>query len=110
MWPEKMVINKVPTYQKTSSDKNGLGYIIESSSSSKISKEMKFIKAKEPSTPLVKKVKVKKKPNVVNQKVLTKSPNSIVAKPKEKGKSLLGSKTLGLNVLELHFVMLVNHG
>ena len=23
--------------------------------------------------------------------------------------SLLGSKTLGLNVLELHFVMLVNH-
>ena len=49
---------------------------------------MKFVKAKEPSTPLVDNVKFEKKPNVVNQKVLTKSPNPIVAKPKAKGKSL----------------------
>ena len=49
---------------------------------------MKFVKAKEPSTPFVDKVKFKKKPNVVNQKVLTKSPNQIVAKPRAKEKSL----------------------
>ena len=48
---------------------------------------MKFVKAKEPSTPLVDKVKFEKKPNVVNQKDLTKSQNPIVAKLKAKGKS-----------------------
>ena len=53
---------------------------------------MKFVKAKEPSTPLVDNVKFEKKPNVVNQKVLTKSPNPIVAKPKAKGKSLFKEK------------------
>ena len=52
---------------------------------------MKFVKAKEPliPTPLVENVKVEKKPNVVIQKVLIKSSNPIVAKPKAKGKSLL---------------------
>ena len=51
---------------------------------------MKFVKAKEPlvSTPPVDKVKIKKKPNVVNQKVISKPPNPIVTKPKAKGKSL----------------------
>ena len=52
---------------------------------------MKFVKAKEPliPTPLIENVKVENKPNVVIQKVLTKSSNPIVAKPKAKGKSLL---------------------
>ena len=50
---------------------------------------MKFVKAKEPSTPFVDKVKNEKKPNVENQKVVTKPSNPIVAKPKAKGKSLL---------------------
>ena len=77
-------------YQKPSSDRSGLGYTKESSSSSQMSKEMKFVKAKEPlvPTPLVENVKVEEKPNVVTQKVLTKSPNPMVAKPKEKGKFL----------------------
>ena len=52
---------------------------------------MNFVKAKEPvvTNPRVESVKVEKKPNVVTQKVLTKPPNPIVAKPKEKWKPLL---------------------
>ena len=49
---------------------------------------MKFVKAKEASTPLVDNVKSKKKPIVVNQMVLTKSPKPIMAKSKARGKSL----------------------
>ena len=70
--------------------KSGLGYTGESSSSANVSKEMKFIKAKEPmvATPTIEKVKVEKNPNVIAQKVLTKPQNPFVAKPKAKGKSL----------------------
>ena len=53
-----------------------------------MSKETKFVKAKVASTPLVDNVKLEKKPNVVNQMVLMKSPKPIVAKPKARGKSL----------------------
>ena len=49
---------------------------------------MKFIKVKEASTPFVDNVKFEKKPNVVNQMVLTKPPKPIVAKLKARGKSL----------------------
>ena len=49
---------------------------------------MKFVKAKVASTPLVDNVKPEKKPNVVNQMVLTVSPKPIVAEPKARGKSL----------------------
>ena len=65
---------------------------------------MKFVKAKEPlvSTPLIENVKAKKKANVVIQKVLTKSPNPIVAKPKAKGKSLPRHKeVLKLNTIAI---------
>ena len=79
-------LDGVLAYQKPSSDRSGLGYTEESNSSANVSKEMKFVKAKEPvvTTPLVESVKVEKKPNVVTQKVLTKPPNSIVTKPKAK--------------------------
>ena len=82
-------LDEVLAYQKPSSDRSGLGYTGESSSSAKVSKEMKFVKAKEPllPTPLVENVKVEQKPNVVIQKALTKPPNPFVAKPKAKGKS-----------------------
>ena len=53
-----------------------------------MSKDMKFVKAKEASTPLVDNVKSKKKPIVVNQMVLTRSPKPIMAKSKARGKSL----------------------
>ena len=51
---------------------------------------MKFVKVKEPmvATPIVEKVKFEKKPNVIAQRVLTKPPNPLVAKPKAKGKFL----------------------
>ena len=55
-----------------------------------MSKEMKFVKAKEPmvATPSVESVKMEKKPNETAQKVLTKPQNPFMAKPKAKGKSL----------------------
>ena len=58
-------LDKVLAHQKPFSNKNGLGYTGESSSSTNVSKEMKFVKAKEPmvSTPIVENVKVEKKPN-----------------------------------------------
>ena len=77
-------------HQKPFFDKNGLGYTGEASSSTIVSKEMKFVKAKEPvvATPTIKKVKSEKKPKVIAQRVLTKPPNPAVTKLKEKGKSL----------------------
>ena len=82
-------LNEVLAYQKPSFDKSGLGYIGESSSSANVSKEMKFVKAKELviTTLLDESVKVEKKPNVIAQKVLTKSPNPFMAKLKAKRKS-----------------------
>ena len=40
-------LDEVLDHQKTFSNKSGLGYISESSSSVKVSKDMKFVKAKE---------------------------------------------------------------
>ena len=84
-------LGEVLAYQKPLSDRSCLGYTGESSSSANVSKEMKFVKAKEPLVPtsLVENVKVENKPNVVIEKALTKSSNPIVAKLKAKGKSLL---------------------
>ena len=58
-----------------------------------MSKEMKFVKAKEPmvATPSVENVKVENKPNGPAQKVWKKPQTPFVAKPKAKGKSLLKS-------------------
>ena len=81
-------LDEVLAYQKPSSDRNGLGYTGEGSSNSKVSKETKFVKAKKASTPLIDNVKYEKKPNVVNQMVLMKSPKPIMPKPKARGKSL----------------------
>ena len=60
-------LDEVLAYQKPSFDKSGLGYTIESNLSANVSKEMKFVKAKEPvvTTLHVESVKVEKKPNVV---------------------------------------------
>ena len=79
--------------------KSGLGYTKESSLSVKVSKDMKFVKAKEPMVEIttVEKVKAEKKRNVTDQRLLTKPSNQSVVKPKGKGKSLpksqRGSKT-----------------
>ena len=62
-------LDEVLSHQKPFSDKTGLGYIGESSSIVNISKEVKFVKAKEPVVvaPTVEKAKVKKKKNVADQ-------------------------------------------
>ena len=58
-------LDEVLAHQKPFSDKSGLGYSGENSSSANVSREMKFVKAKEPmvATPSVENVKVEKKPN-----------------------------------------------
>ena len=83
-------LDEVLAYQKPFIDKSKLGYIGESSSSVKVSKDMKFVKAKEPMVEIttVEKVKAMKKRNVTDQRFLTKPPNQSVVKPKGKGKSL----------------------
>ena len=83
-------LDEVLAHQKPFSDKSGLGYTKKSSSSTNVSKEMKFVKAKEPvvANPAVEKVNFEKKPKVIAQQVLTKSPNPAVAKLKAKGKSI----------------------
>ena len=83
-------LDEVLAHQKPFFDKSGLGYSGESSSSANMSKEMKFVKVKEPmvATPSVENGKMEKKPNGTAQKVLTKPQNPIVVKPKAKAKSL----------------------
>ena len=59
-------LDEVLAHQKPFFDKSGLGYTGEASSSTIVSKEMKFVKAKEPmvATSAVKKVKFEKKPKM----------------------------------------------
>ena len=61
----------------------------ESSSAANISKEVKFVKAKESiiATTNAEKVKPEKKKNVTDQRFMTKPPKQSVVKPKGKGKS-----------------------
>ena len=61
-------LDDVLSSQKTFSDKNRLGYTRESSLAVNISKEVKFVKAKEPIVvaPIVEKTKGKKKKNVAD--------------------------------------------
>ena len=72
-----------------------MGYTGESSLVANISKEMKFVKAEEPmvATTTDEKMKVEKKRNVTDQRVLIKPRNQSVVKPKAKGKSQRGSRT-----------------
>ena len=69
--------NNVLSHQKPFSDKARLGYTRESSSVVNISKEVKFVKAKElvVVAPAVEKAKDEKKKNAANQQVLNKPHN-----------------------------------
>ena len=60
-------LDEVLAHQKPFSNKSDLGYIGEVSSSTNVSKEMKFVKAKEPvvTTSAIEKVKFEKKPKVI---------------------------------------------
>ena len=83
-------LDKVLAHQKPFSYKSRLGYTRESSLSANMSKDMKFVKAKElvVAITIVEKVKVEKKKSVNDQRFLTKALNQSVVKPKAKGKSL----------------------
>ena len=80
-WVSSKKLEEVLAHQKPFFDKSGLGYTGEASSSTTVSKEMNFVKAKEPvvATPAAEKVKYKKKPKKIAQRVLTKPPNPAVA-------------------------------
>ena len=84
------MLDDVIPHKKPFSDKTRLGYIGESSSAVNISKEVKFVKAKEPVVvaPTVEKAKVEKNKNVANQRVLNKPRNQSVVRFEVKGKSL----------------------
>ena len=83
-------IDEVLAHQKPFSDKSGLGYTGESSSSVKVTKNMKFVKAKElmVATTNADKVNSEKKKNVTNQRFMTKPPKQSMVKPKGNGKSI----------------------
>ena len=78
-------LDEVLAHQKPSSNKSELGYNGERSSSVKVTKDMKFVKAKEPmaTTTNAEKVKLENKKNVTDQ-----PPKQSMVKPKGKGKSL----------------------
>ena len=67
-----------------------MGYISDSSSAANLSKEVKYVKAKEPMLVAknAEKVKLEKKNSVIDQRFITKPPKQLVVKPKGNGKSL----------------------
>ena len=83
-------LDEVLAHKKSFSDKSRLGYTGESSSSVKVSKDMKFVKDKEPMGKIssVEKVKAEKKRNVTDQRVLNKPRNQSVVKFEAREKSL----------------------
>ena len=83
-------LDEVLAYQKPFSDKSGLGYTGESSSSIKVTEDMKFVMAKESmvATTNADKVKPEKKWNVTDQSVV-----KFEAKGKSLPKSQRGLRT-----------------
>ena len=83
-------LNEVLSHQKPFFDKTGLGYTRESSSAINVTKEVKFVKAKEPIVATIKaeKVKLEKNRNVADQWVLNKPRIQSVFRFEAKGKSL----------------------
>ena len=77
-------LNDVISSQKQFSDKSGLGYTGESSSSSNVTKEVKFVKAKEPIEVAltVEKPMIERKKNVADQRMLNKPRNQFVGRCK----------------------------
>ena len=83
-------LDDVLAHQKPFSDRSGLGYTGESSLAVNISKEVKFVKAKEliVVATTIEKVKVEKNRNVADRRVLNKPRNQSVVRSEAKGKSL----------------------
>ena len=82
-------LDDVISSQKPFSDKTGLGYTRESSSDVKVTKEVRFVKAKDPKgvVPTVEKANVEEKKNMTDQRVLNKPHNQSTVRPEAKGRS-----------------------
>ena len=82
-------LNDVISSQKQFSDKSGLGYTGGSSSSSSVTKEVKFIYAKEEIevSPTTEKPKMGEKRNVDNQRMLNNSRKQSVGRSESRAKS-----------------------
>ena len=82
-------LNDVISSQKYFSDKSGLGYTGGSSSSGNITKEVKFVKAKEPFevSPTAEKPKMEEKRNLENQRMLNNPCNQSVGRSESRAKS-----------------------
>ena len=82
-------LDDVISSKTTFSDKTGLGYTKESSTSVKVTKEVKFVKAKESEgfVPTVEKAKMEEKKNMADQRVLNKPRNQSTVRPEAKGRS-----------------------
>ena len=82
-------LNDVISSQKHFSDKSGLGYTGGSSSSGNVTKEVKFIKAKEPVevSPTAEKPKIEEKRNVENQRMVNNPRNQSVGRFESRAKS-----------------------
>ena len=82
-------LDDVISSQKSFLDKSGLGYTRESSSSGNITKEVKFIKAKESAKvgPTAEKHKIEEKRNVENQRMLNNPHNQSLGRSKSRAKS-----------------------
>ena len=82
-------LDDVISSQKSFSDKIKLGYTRESSSGVKVTKEVKFVKAKESKgfVPTVEKANVEEKKNMADQRVLNKPRNQSTVRFEAKGRS-----------------------
>ena len=82
-------LNDVISSQKQFSDKFGLGYTEGSSSSGNVTKEVKFIKAKEQIevSPTVEKPKMEEKRNVDDKRMVNNSHKQSVGKSESRAKS-----------------------
>ena len=82
-------LDDVVSSQKHFSDKSGLGYTEGRSSSGNVTKEVKFIKAKEQIEvgPTAEKPKMEKKRNVDDQRMLNNSRNQFMGRSKSQAKS-----------------------
>ena len=82
-------LNDVISSQKQFSDKFGLGYTGESSLSRNVTKEVKFVKAKEliEFAPTIEKPMIERKKNVADQRILNKPRNQFVGRFESRAKS-----------------------
>ena len=83
-------LEDVISSQKHFSDKSRLGYTGGSCSSANVTKEVKFVKAKETvvEEPVLEKVKAEQKKKVADQRVLNKSRNQSEARFEARGRTL----------------------